>query len=56
MDLACFIRDLETERSLKVYSLGKTINPIEREFVEREIGLLDAQISWVEEALTRKIA
>lgn len=54
--LACFKRDLESERSLKVQSVNNASNPVERELLERELILIDAQILWLDEVLTDKTA
>lgn len=54
--LACFKRDLETERSLKVHAIVQASNPLEKELLERELVLIDAQISWLEEAMNQQIA
>lgn len=54
--LTCFKRDLESERSHKVHSVKNAYNPVERELLERELILIDAQICWIEDALAAKNA
>jgi len=54
--LTCFKHDLEYERALKINSMNSAYNPVEREFLERELVLIDAQISWIEDAIAAKTA
>jgi len=49
LDFSYFKRDLEAERSLKENSIQQSSNPVERELLERELCLIDAQIGWVVE-------
>lgn len=45
----CMKRNLETERSMKLQAIIRTVNPVEQELLERELTLIDAQISWLTE-------
>jgi hypothetical protein len=47
-------RNLETERSMKVHALLNAQNPVEKELLERELVLIDAQISWLLETIEKQ--
>lgn len=52
--LSLFQRDLEEERSLKVKAILDAYNPVEKELLERELALIDAQMIWVNETITKE--